>query len=279
VPEAIDFATSGGRTAHALFYPPANPETAGPGAGKGDRPPLLVFIHGGPTGAARPMLQLGVQYWTSRGFAVADVNYGGSTGYGRAYLRQLDGNWGVTDLDDCVAAARWLADQGRVDPERLAIRGGSAGGYTTLAALAFRGAFEAGASHFGVADLEALATETHKFESRYLDGLIGPYPERRDLYVERSPIHHIDGIDRPLIVLQGLEDEVVPPNQAEMIVDALRRKGVPVAYLTFDGEQHGFRQAANIRRALDAELSFYGQVFGFALPEAEGIEPVTVENL
>jgi dipeptidyl aminopeptidase/acylaminoacyl peptidase len=279
VPEAIDFPTSGGRTAHALFYPPTNPETSGPGAGDGDRPPLLVFIHGGPTGAARPMLQLGIQYWTSRGFAVVDVNYGGSTGYGRAYLRQLDGNWGAIDLDDCVAAARWLADQGRVDPDGLAIRGGSAGGYTTLAALAFRDAFAAGASHFGVADLEALATETHKFESRYLDGLIGPYPERRDLYVERSPIHHVDGIDRPLIVLQGLEDEVVPPNQAEMIVDALRRKRVPVAYLTFEGEQHGFRQAANIRRALDAELSFYGQVFGFALPEAEGIEPVTVENL
>jgi dipeptidyl aminopeptidase/acylaminoacyl peptidase len=279
VPEPIDFPTSGGRTAHALFYPPTNPDAARRGAGHGDRPPLLVFIHGGPTAAARPMLQLGIQYWTSRGFAVVDVNYGGSTGYGRAYLRQLDDNWGVIDLDDCVAAARWLADQGRVDPERLAIRGGSAGGYTTLAALAFRDTFAAGASHFGVADLEALATETHKFESRYLDGLIGPYPERRDLYVERSPIHHIEGIDRPLIVLQGLEDEVVQPNQAEMIVDALRRKGVPVAYLTFEGEQHGFRQAANIRRALDAELSFYGQVFVFELPEAEDIEPVTVENL
>jgi dipeptidyl aminopeptidase/acylaminoacyl peptidase len=276
VPEAIDFPTSGGRTAHALFYPPTNPDAAGREAGAGDRPPLLVFIHGGPTGAARPMLQLGIQYWTSRGFAVVDVNYGGSTGYGREYVRQLDDNWGIIDLDDCVAAARWLADQGRVDPDRLAIRGGSAGGYTTLAALAFRDTFAAGASHFGVADLEALATETHKFESRYLDGLIGPYPERRDLYVERSPIHHVEGIERPLIVLQGLEDEVVPPNQAEMIVDALRRKGVPVAYLTFEGEQHGFRQAANIRRALDAELSFYGQVFGFAPPEDEGIEPVTV---
>jgi dipeptidyl aminopeptidase/acylaminoacyl peptidase len=279
VPEAIDFPTSGGRTAHALFYPPTNPDAAGREAGAGDRPPLLVFIHGGPTGAARPMLQLGIQYWTSRGFAVVDVNYGGSTGYGREYVRQLDDNWGIIDLDDCVAAARWLADQGRVDPDRLAIRGGSAGGYTTLAALAFRDTFAAGASHFGVADLEALATETHKFESRYLDGLIGPYPERRDLYVERSPIHHVEGIERPLIVLQGLEDEVVPPNQAEMIVDALRRKGVPVAYLTFEGEQHGFRQAANIRRALDAELSFYGQVFGFAPPEDEGIEPVTVGNL
>ena len=279
VPEPIAFRTSGGRTAHALFYPPTNPQAAAAGAEGGGKPPLLVFIHGGPTAAARPMLQLGIQYWTSRGLAVVDVNYGGSTGYGRAYLRQLDDNWGIIDLDDCVAAARWLADRGRVDPDRLAIRGGSAGGYTTLAALAFRDTFAAGASHFGVADLEALATETHKFESRYLDGLIGPYPERRDIYIERSPIHHVEGIDRPLIVLQGLEDEVVPPNQAEMIVDALRRRDVPVAYLTFEGEQHGFRQAANIRRALDAELSFYGQVFGFDLPPGEGIEPVTVENL
>jgi dipeptidyl aminopeptidase/acylaminoacyl peptidase len=278
-PEPIAFPSSGGRTAHALFYPPTNPEAAGPADAAGEKPPLLVFIHGGPTAAARPMLQLGIQYWTSRGFAVADVNYGGSTGYGREYLRQLDDNWGIVDLDDCVAAARWLAERGRVDADRLAIRGGSAGGYTTLAALAFRDAFAAGASHFGVADLEALATETHKFESRYLDGLIGPYPERRDLYVERSPIHHVQGFDRPLIVLQGLEDEIVPPNQAEMIVDALRSQGVPVAYVAFEGEQHGFRQAANIRRALDAELSFYGQVFGFDLPEDEGIEPVTVENL
>jgi dipeptidyl aminopeptidase/acylaminoacyl peptidase len=276
VPEPVDFPTSGGRTAHALYYPPTNPEAVPPA---GEAPPLLVLIHGGPTAAARPMLQLGTQYWTSRGFGVVDVNYGGSTGYGRAYREQLRGAWGVVDLDDCEAAARWLGDQGRVDPERLCIRGGSAGGYTTLAALAFRDTFAAGASHFGVADLEALATETHKFESRYLDGLIGPYPDRRDLYVERSPVHHLDGFDRPLIVLQGLEDEVVPPNQAEMIVDALRSRKVPVAYVTFPGEQHGFRQAANIRRALDAELSFYAQVFGFATPEAEGIEPVTVENL
>jgi dipeptidyl aminopeptidase/acylaminoacyl peptidase len=276
VPEPIAFSSgrSGERTAHALFYPPTNPDVTPPAD---ELPPLLVVIHGGPTAAARPMLQVGVQYWTSRGFAVADVNYGGSTGYGRAYMRQLDDNWGVVDLDDCVAAATWLAEHGRVDPERLAIRGGSAGGYTTLAALAFRDAFAAGASHFGVADLEALAIETHKFESRYLDGLIGPYPERRDLYVERSPVHHVEGFDRPLIVLQGLEDEVVPPNQAEMIVGALRSKGVPVAYVAFEGEQHGFRQAANIRRALDAELSFYAQVFGFDL--REGIEPVTVENL
>jgi dipeptidyl aminopeptidase/acylaminoacyl peptidase len=275
-PESISFPTSGGRTAHALFYPPTNPEAI---PEPDELPPLLVLIHGGPTSAARPMLQLGTQYWTSRGFAVVDVNYGGSTGYGRAYRNQLRGMWGVVDLDDCEAAARWLGEQGRVDPARLCIRGGSAGGYTTLAVLAFRDTFAAGASHYGVADLEALATETHKFESRYLDGLIGPYPERRDLYVERSPIHHVDGFDRPLIVLQGLEDEVVPPNQAEMIVDALRVKGVPVAYVAFEGEQHGFRQAANIRRALDSELSFYAQVFGFTLPDAEHIEPVPVQNL
>jgi dipeptidyl aminopeptidase/acylaminoacyl peptidase len=303
VPEPISFPTTGGRTAHALFYPPTNPEVqaaptaeaapeaapepvAGPEASAAaeagapaEKPPLLVLIHGGPTAAARPMLQLATQYWTSRGFAVVDVNYGGSTGYGRAYRDQLEGNWGVVDLDDCEAAARWLADQGRVDPDRLCIRGGSAGGYTTLAVLAFRATFAAGASHYGVADLEALATDTHKFESRYLDGLIGPYPARRDVYVARSPIHHLDGFDRPLAVFQGLEDAIVPPNQAEMIVDALRSRGVPVAYVAFEGEQHGFRQAANIRRALDGELSFYAQVLGFPLPADEGIEPVTVENL
>src|SRR5690606_34722738 len=227
-PEPIDFPTSGGRTAHALFYPPANPEVEPP---EGELPPLLVLIHGGPTAAARPMLQLGTQYWTSRGFAVVDVNYGGSTGYGRAYRDQLAGAWGVVDLDDCEAAARWLAEEGRVDPGRLCIRGGSAGGYTTLAALAFRETFAAGASHFGIADLEALAAETHKFESRYLDGLIGPYPEARDVYRARSPIHHLDRFDRPLAVFQGLEDEIVPPDQSEMIVAALRAKGVPVAYV------------------------------------------------
>jgi dipeptidyl aminopeptidase/acylaminoacyl peptidase len=274
--EPISFPTTGGRTAHALFYPPTNPEAV-PHAG--ELPPLLVLIHGGPTAAARPMLQLGTQYWTSRGFAVVDVNYGGSTGYGRAYRDQLRDAWGVVDLDDCEAAARHLADTGRADPDRLCIRGGSAGGYTTLAALCFRDTFAAGASHYGVADLEALAIETHKFESRYLDGLIGPYPAARDIYVARSPIHHVGGFDRPLAVFQGLEDEVVPPNQAEMIVTALRDRGVPVAYVPFPGEQHGFRQAANIRRALDGELSFYAQVFGFELPAAEGIEPIEVDNL
>lgn len=276
VPEPIVFPTSGGRTAHALYYPPTNPEVTPP---EGEAPPLLVLIHGGPTSAARPMLQLGTQFWTSRGFAVVDVNYGGSTGYGRAYREQLRDNWGVVDIDDCEAAARWLGEQGRAHPEQLCIRGGSAGGYTTLAALAFRDTFAAGASHYGVADLEALAAETHKFESRYLDGLIGPYPARRDRYVARSPIHHVHRFDRPLIVLHGVEDEVVPLNQAEMIVEALRAKQLPVAYVTFEGEQHGFRQAANIRRALEAELSFYAQVLGFDLPLDEGIEPVTVEHL
>jgi dipeptidyl aminopeptidase/acylaminoacyl peptidase len=275
-PESVSFPSSGGRTAHGLYYPPTNPQATAP---LDDKPPLLVLIHGGPTAAARPILQLGTQYWTSRGFAVVDVNYGGSTGYGRAYRNQLRGAWGVVDVDDCEAAARSLADQGRVDPQRLCIRGGSAGGYTTLAALAFRDSFAAGASHYGVADLEALATETHKFESRYLDSLVGPYPERRDLYVERSPIHHVERLDRPLVVFQGLDDEIVPPNQAEMIVEALRRRGVLVAYVPFEGEQHGFRKAENIRRALDGELSFYAQVFGIDLPAGEAIEPVPVANL
>lgn len=276
VPESISFPSTGGRTAYGLFYLPTSPEVSGPSE---EMPPLLVMIHGGPTAAARPQLQLSIQYWTSRGFAVVDVNYGGSTGYGRPYRDQLRGTWGIVDLDDCEAAARWLGEEGRVDPARLCIRGGSAGGYTTLAALAFRDTFAAGASHYGVADLEALATDTHKFESRYLDGLIGPYPAARDVYVERSPIHHIEGFDRPLAVFQGLEDEIVPPAQSEMIVEALRKREIPVTYVAFEGEQHGFRQAANIRRALDGELSFYAQVFGFDLPADEGIEPVTVENL
>jgi dipeptidyl aminopeptidase/acylaminoacyl peptidase len=274
--DAVDFPTTGGRTAHALVYAPANPGFAGPA---GERPPVITFVHGGPTAAARPSLALDIRFWTSRGFAVVDVNYGGSTGYGRAYRDQLKGAWGIVDVDDCEAAVRHLAGTGRADPERLCIAGGSAGGFTVLACLAFRETFTAGADQFGVADLEALARDTHKFESRYLDTLVGPYPERRDVYEARSPIHHLDGFDRPLIVLQGLEDEIVPPNQSEMIVDALRAKGVPVAYLPFEGEQHGFRQAANIIRALEGELSFFAQLFGFALPEDEHIEPVPIENL
>ena len=277
VPEHITFPSDDGRTAHALFYPPTHPEQTGP---EGELPPLLVEIHGGPTSAASPVFSTAVQYWTSRGFAVVDVNYGGSTGYGRAFREELLGQWGIVDVADCLAAARHLARMGRVDGERLAIRGGSAGGFTTLAALARADTpFAAGADHFGVADLEALARDTHKFESRYLDRLVGPYPEARAIYVERSPIHHVDRFTRPLIVLQGSEDAIVPPAQSETIVDALRDRKIPVAYLLFDGEQHGFRRAENIRKALDAELSFYAQVLGFNLPQDEGIEPVVVENL
>jgi dipeptidyl aminopeptidase/acylaminoacyl peptidase len=275
-PEPISFPTAGGHTAHALLYRPANPDVAGP---VDERPPLLVMIHGGPTAAARPMLQLSRHYWTSRGFAVVDVNYRGSTGYGRAYRDLLKGAWGVADVEDCAAVCRYLVERGDVDPDRLCIRGGSAGGFTTLAALAFHGVFAAGASHYGVADLAVLAEETHKFESRYLDGLVGPLPEARATYEARSPMFHTDRIDRPLVVLQGLDDPVVPPNQAEMIVDALRWRGVPVAYLAFEGEQHGFRQSQNIRAALDGELSFYAQVLGFDLPADEGIPPIEVENL
>ncbi|GAA3084442.1 S9 family peptidase [Pseudonocardia yunnanensis] len=281
VPEPVSFPSADGaglpRTAHALFYPPAHEQYHGP---EGELPPLIVVIHGGPTSAAVPVLNLALQYWTSRGFAVVDVNYGGSTGYGRAYREQLLGEWGVIDVADCIAAAQWLAERGRVDRNRLCIRGGSAGGYTTLAALAREDTpFAAGADLFGVADLAALAADTHKFESRYLDRLVGPYPQARKVYEERSPIHHVDRFHRPLIVLQGSEDEIVPPNQSELIVEALRKRGLPVAYLLFDGEQHGFRRAENIRRALDAELSFYAQVLGFELPADEGIEPVVVENL
>ena len=275
-PEALSFPTADGAEAHALFYPPTNPEV---GAPAGEKPPLLVLIHGGPTSAARPMLSLGRQYWTSRGFAVADVNYRGSTGYGRAYRTLLQGEWGIADVEDCVAVCEFLVARGAVDPARLCIRGGSAGGFTTLAALTFHEVFAAGASHFGVADLGALAADTHKFESRYLDSLVGPWPEARAVYEERSPIFHTDRIDRPLAVFQGLDDPVVPPNQAEMIVSALRSTGVPVAYRAFEGEQHGFRQAKNIRASLDGELSFYAQVLGFDLPADEGIDPITVENL
>lgn len=276
VPEPIEFPTAGGTTAHALLYPPTNPEVTGP---DGARPPLLVMIHGGPTSAARPMLQLSRQYWTSRGFAVVDVNYRGSTGYGRAYRDLLRGAWGVADVEDCAAVCEFLVARGDADPDRLCIRGGSAGGFTTLAALTFHEVFAAGASHYGVADLGVLAAETHKFESRYLDGLVGPWPEARSTYEARSPIFHTDRINRPLAVFQGLDDPIVPPSQAEMIVKALRTKGVPVAYLAFEGEQHGFQQAQNIRAALDGELSFYAQVLGFDLPSDEPISPIQVENL
>lgn len=274
VPEHVTFPTTGGRQAHAHLYRPHSPTHE---AAAGERPPLLVLTHGGPTSAARPLLDLKVQHWTSRGWAVVDVDYGGSTGYGRAYRRQLDGAWGIVDVDDCEAVTRWLAEHGEIDPDRVAIKGGSAGGFTTLCALAFRDAFRAGSSLYGVGDLEALARDTHKFEARYLDTLVGPYPERRDLYEARSPIHHLEGLDTPLIVFQGLEDAVVPPNQAEAIVDAVRRKGVPVAYLPFEGEQHGFRRAATIRRVVEAEQYFLTRVFG--IEPADELEPVEIENL
>jgi dipeptidyl aminopeptidase/acylaminoacyl peptidase len=265
VAEPFDFPTAGGATAHALLYRPCNPDHAGP---PGERPPLIVVIHGGPTSAARVDLKVTYQFWTSRGFAVVDVNHRGSTGYGRAFRDLLRGQWGVVDVEDCAAAARFLVARGDVDPDRLCIRGGSAGGFTTLAALAFQDVFSVGASHYGVADLGALARDTHKFESRYLDGLVGPWPEAREVYEARSPVFHVDAIDRPLIVFQGLDDEVVPPNQSEMIVDAVGAKGLPVEYVTFEGEGHGFRQAANIRTALDAELAFYRSVLrlGQSLP-------------
>jgi dipeptidyl aminopeptidase/acylaminoacyl peptidase len=271
-PESISFPTGpdGDATAHALFYPPTNPDHVGPSDAA---PPLLVLAHGGPTAQARRQLQTGILYWTSRGIAVVDVDYRGSTGYGRAYRRVLEGQWGIADVEDCVAAARYLAARGDVDGGRLMIRGGSAGGFTVLAALAFHDVFAVGASRYGVADLEALATDTHKFESRYLDSLIGPYPEAKELYVGRSPIHHVDRLDVPMIVLQGDEDAIVPPNQSEMIVEALEAKGVPVSYVVFEGEQHGFRQADNIVAALESELAFFGRVLGFspadALPELE----------
>ena len=273
-PETIEFPTEGGLKAHGFFYPPTNKDHASP---EGELPPLLVLSHGGPTGMTLPSLDLEIQHKTSRGFAVLDVNYGGSTGYGREYRRRLDGMWGVVDVDDCANGAKYLAEKGLVDGERLLIAGGSAGGYTTLCALTFRDVFAAGASHYGVSDAAALAEETHKFESRYLEGLIGPYPERADLYRERSPIHHTEGLSCPVIFFQGLEDEVVPPNQAETMFEALKEKGLPVAYVSFEGEQHGFRRAENIKRALDGELFFYSRVFGFDL--ADDVDPIHIENL
>ncbi len=270
-PEHVSFPTENGRVAHGWFYPPSNPRYQAP---EGERPPLMVLSHGGPTAAANPALNVAVQFWTSRGFAVIDVDYGGSTGYGRAYRQLLNGAWGVVDVEDCCAAAQWLAASGRCDGERMVIRGGSAGGFTTLAALAFRSVFKAGASHYGVADLAALAADTHKFEARYLDGLVGPYPAASAVYAARSPIHHTDGLDCPLILLQGSEDVIVPPSQSRAMVAALAAKGIAHAYLEFDGEQHGFRQAANIERALQAELYFYSRVFHFAL--GDPTEPVDI---
>ena len=275
VAEPIAFPTSGRQTAHAFFYAPRSATCTGPGD---DRPPLLVFTHGGPTGSVSPSLNASIQFWTTRGFAVVDVNYGGSTGYGRAYRERLEGNWGIVDVQDCVAAVRYLVERGDVDPDRVAIRGGSAGGFTTLAALAFtEGVFRAGANYYGVSDLAGLAADTHKFESRYLDSLVGPYPQRKDLYEARAPVEHADRITCPVVTFQGLEDAIVPPSQSERIVEALRSRAIPCAYVTYEGEQHGFRKAENVAHSLGAELSFYGQVFGF---EPAGDGPVLqVENL
>jgi dipeptidyl aminopeptidase/acylaminoacyl peptidase len=275
LPHAIEFPTAHDRTAHAFFYAPRSRTHS---AAADERPPLVVISHGGPTAAASATLNVAIQFWTTRGFAVVDVNYGGSTGYGRAYRERLNDRWGIVDVGDVVNAAKYLVAQQKADPDRLIIRGASAGGYTTLAALTFHpDVFKAGASYFGVSDLEVLARDTHKFESRYLDTLVGPYPEKADEYRARSPIHYVDRLSCALILLQGLEDKVVPPNQSEMMAAAVRAKGWPVAYLTFEGEQHGFRKAETIVRCLEAELFFYGAVFGFT--PADPIAPIAIDNL
>ncbi|MEO5696505.1 MAG: prolyl oligopeptidase family serine peptidase, partial [Burkholderiaceae bacterium] len=274
IAEPITFSTEDGLQAHAFFYAPTNPGFRGP---DGERPPLIVISHGGPTSATDAAFKWGLQYWTSRGFAIVDVNYGGSTGHGRAYRQRLDGQWGVVDVDDSINAARHLIARGDVDPERVLIRGASAGGYTTLCALTFHDFFKAGASHYGIGDLEALVRDTHKFESRYVDRLVGPYPAAQALYRSRSPINFTDRLTCPMILFQGTEDKAVPPAQAQAMFDAVEAKGLPVACLMFEGEQHGFRRAETIRRALEAELYFYAKVFGFT--PADTIEPVDIRNL
>jgi dipeptidyl aminopeptidase/acylaminoacyl peptidase len=270
----VAFPTADGRLAHGNFYAPQNPDYCGL---PGELPPLVVMSHGGPTAASPTLLRYGIQYWTTRGFAVLDVNYGGSTGYGREYRQRLNGKWGIVDVQDCANGARYLVKQGLVDGNRLAITGSSAGGYTALAALTFTDVFSAGTSHYGICDLEALAADTHKFESRYLDSLVGPYPEAKAAYIERSPICHTGRLSTPLLLLQGAEDPVVPPNQARMMFDAVKKKGLPVACLLFEGEQHGFRKAENIIRAAEAELYFYGKIFGF-IP-ADEMTPIEIHNL
>lgn len=274
IPEHVAFPSAGGRVSYTYFYPPANASFEAPAD---EKPPLLVLSHGGPTSAARSHFQPEIQFWTSRGFAVADVNYGGSTGYGRAYRDLLKGEWGIVDVEDCVNAALFLANEGKVDSNRLLIRGGSAGGYVTLCALTYHEVFAAGASYYGVADAAILAQHTHKFEERYLDSLIGPFPEMEDLYRERSPIYHTDRLSSPVILFQGLEDEIVHPEQSEIIAKALRKKGLPYAFLTFEGEQHGFRNAETIQKCLDAELYFYSRILGFELPT--GFSSIEIVNL
>ncbi|HEY9783889.1 MAG TPA: S9 family peptidase [Candidatus Obscuribacterales bacterium] len=274
MPQTIEFPTEEGLTAQAFFYPPKNKDFC---PGDNELPPLIVKSHGGPTSAASSTLSLTIQFWTSRGFAVVDVNYGGSTGFGKSYRERLNEKWGVVDVADCRNAAKFLAAQAKVDRNKLAITGGSAGGYTTLCALTFGDVFKAGASHYGVSDLEALAKDTHKFESRYLDRLVGPYSERIETYRQRSPINFPERLNCPVIFLQGSEDKVVPPGQSEAMVEALKARRLPVAYMLFEGEQHGFRKAENIARALEAELYFYSRVFQF--DPADKIEPVEIFNL
>lgn len=274
VAEPIRFPTEGGLYAHAYFYAPANPDFEGPA---GTLPPLIVIAHGGPTSSTHSGFKWPIQYWTSRGFAVVDVDYGGSTGYGRAYRQRLNGQWGITDVNDAINAARYLIGQGRVNADALAVRGGSAGGYLVLCALAFHDFFKAGASYFGVGDLEALMKDTHKFESRYLLGLVGQYPEQQALYRARSPIHFVEQMSSAMILFQGSEDKVVPPNQAESIYQVVRAKGLPVAHVLYEGEGHGFKRAENITHSLESELYFYGKVFGFE--PADKIEPVAIENI
>jgi dipeptidyl aminopeptidase/acylaminoacyl peptidase len=273
-PTPIEFPTEKNLTAYAIYYQPHNKDYF---ASSNEQPPLLVFVHGGPTSTASATLSWPIQFWTSRGFAIVNVNYSGSSGYGREYRQRLYGQWGVVDIDDCVNAAKYLVNVGEGNGDKLAIRGGSAGGYTTINALTFRDVFNVGASYYGISDLEVFVQDTHKFESRYLDTLIGPYPDTKDLYRNRSVINSLEKLRTPMILFQGLEDKIVPPNQAELIVKELREKGIPHAYIPFDGEQHGFRQAKNIKRSLEAELYFYSKIFGFELGLTD--TPVVIENL
>jgi dipeptidyl aminopeptidase/acylaminoacyl peptidase len=274
IAEAVDFPGAEGLTSHGFYYAPKNPDFAGP---PGELPPLVVAVHGGPTAHVSTALDLGIQLFTSRGIAVVDLNYGGSTGYGRDYRDRLRGRWGEVDVEDSAAAARFFAERGDVDALRIEITGGSAGGYTTLLALALRDEFSAGVSYFGVADLVTFHGETHKFEAQYDEYLVGPWPDAIELYRERSPVTHAESISHPLLLLQGLEDKIVPPSQSKQIVEALARRGVPHAYVAFEGEGHGFRKAESVKRATEAHLSFLGQVFGFE--PADKLEPIHIENL
>ena len=272
-PLAVKYSTTGNQECHAFYYPPVNENYKAP---KSTKPPLIILSHGGPTGSTSNTLNLGVQYWTSRGFAILDVNYRGSTGYGTKYRKALNGNWGISDVDDCVNGGNYLVSEGLVDPQRIAIRGGSAGGFTTLACLTFTDFFAAGASYYGVSDLTTLAEETHKFESRYLDSMIGKYPEERQKYLDRSPINHTENLSCPVILFQGLDDKIVLPNQSQKMYASLKTKGIPVSYLEFEGEQHGFRKSENIQRTLEAEFYFYSHVFGFN--PFDPISPVEIYN-